>query len=1402
MIDPYSFCPCGSGKKYKFCCLSRTRELRQHADRRPVIGENGKPAPGLRAPCLPIVDWIRGRNDPFTLADVSHALETGLIDRLPEAPERHLARMGEVAGSPDRYVTPRIVAHHLRFLIQLTPEEREHRVFILGHRLLPLIPKPESPLVATWVGPDGRAAGLQRIPMDAEVARRLHAAAGREAHRGCIDPGGVCRVVAYRLEDLGVFEDVEEAVVGCLSFDDRRFTLQGWKETHRQDRSRAERRLGDLFRRVPSQPVRGQWLAWIAAGWDEFSHRPHGELDRILAETIGARLDAERDPPSFVIEPKAAAEHGVPARGCDPERLIEAILAEQERWSAPLRRAARGSLTLPVRIRKIEWDPVERGWFVRWEDGGYGREASLSIFLGSSSEQIEDWNCDCFPVHGSCRHLVAAGERLLALLRDPTHPLTLRFRGECDPEVNGWDWRNFLEGVERAGAALRRPEAAAEDRPGRLVWRIAYPDPLSMPRPILQWENARTGAWTKGGRPGLQTLVAGLARWITPQDRQVVACLWRPVSSRSAWAGEAYESLEDPLPALEALAGHPRVFWDDAPDQEVQVERGAFRLEFLRTSRGNLRLTFAAGDLIHGVNAQGFYAHEGAALCASDRSRVIVARIPAPVASLCEEHLGEDLPILPASAATEFLEWQGRLDGILPVTLPGDLNIPEVEADGRIVLRLAPAAGPALSLEACVRPLPAPAPTHPPGAGPAKPVGTAGGGPVRAVRDLAAETERARGIARVLGLSIPNADGAWSWRREGEEALDAIARLQALSRDDLVVEWPQAGSRWSLVEATPATLRVRVEDGRDWFGLAGHVDLDGGRVDLAAIFDALRQGRRWVSFRDGAWARIGDVLRAGLEPLAHAAHREGGALAVGPTAAPLLAELAREAGTLQACAAWARLAERFDRAMAGDPEPPAAFGARLRPYQRDGFRWLARLAEWGVGGCLADDMGLGKTIQMLALLLHRAPAGPALVVAPVSVGTNWRHEAERFCPGLRPVLYRETDRDAGPAAYGPGDLVIVSYALLLRDVDRLAAVTWNTLVVDEAQFVKNAGTKTAQALRRLRADWRVALTGTPMENHLGELWGVFRAVCPGLFGSWEQYRERFVAPIERGKDESRRALLARVLRPFVLRRTKDEVLRDLPPRTEIRLSAELSLTERKRYDAARIEAIQTLAGAAADTDAQRRIQVLAALTKLRQLACHPRLLDPSYKGTSAKLSVFLETVDEVLEGGHRALVFSQFTRHLALVREALDERGIRYAYLDGATAPARRDQAVAEFQSGAFPLFLISLKAGGTGLNLTAADYVIHLDPWWNPAVEDQATDRAHRIGQEKPVFVYRIVAAGTIEEQILALHADKRNLVAGVLEGTGQAARMSTDELVALIRGGADPAAAVAAPASASRGK
>jgi SNF2 family DNA or RNA helicase len=470
---------------------------------------------------------------------------------------------------------------------------------------------------------------------------------------------------------------------------------------------------------------------------------------------------------------------------------------------------------------------------------------------------------------------------------------------------------------------------------------------------------------------------------------------------------------------------------------------------------------------------------------------------------------------------------------------------------------------------------------------------------------------------------------------------------------------------------------------------------------------------------------------------------------------------------------------------------PRDLAADLRPYQKEGVRWLQFLSDYGVGGILADDMGLGKTLQTLAFLAAERERGqnpdddrrPTLVIAPTSVLPVWQREAERFLPGLRLYVHHGKERLDGPEAAAGHDVIVTSYDLFKRHVSLFRPIKWHAVVLDEAQAVKNPETKAHRAVRTLEARVRLSLTGTPIENHLGELWAHFDFVLPGLLGSHEEFKRRFQTPIEREADVERHALLQKRIRPFVLRRMKKQVAAELPDRTEIPQLIDLYGEQRDLYETIRVAMDKRVRDALRAHGLKRSaVTVLDALLKLRQVCCHPALLPGDlHRGvaTSAKLDALTAMIEELVAEGRRVLVFSQFTTMLARIEAELDARAIEYLLLTGKTR--RRGELVERFQQGSVPVFLISLKAGGTGLTLTAADTVIHYDPWWNPAVEQQATDRTHRIGQTMPITVYRLICAGTVEEKIMQLQAKKGDLAASLLEGRGGLAGFTADDVKSL---------------------
>ena len=601
-----------------------------------------------------------------------------------------------------------------------------------------------------------------------------------------------------------------------------------------------------------------------------------------------------------------------------------------------------------------------------------------------------------------------------------------------------------------------------------------------------------------------------------------------------------------------------------------------------------------------------------------------------------------------------------------------------------------------------------------------------------------------------------------------------------------------------VVEAPVVHLETVVGSTEDWFDLHVTVTVGGREVPFEELFAALARHDPVLMLADGTWFSLDhpelDQLRRLIEEARELADRpsEDGTVRLSPYQAGLWEELVKLGVVEAQSEAWSESVDALlalGEADRGTIGPPEGLAATLRPYQLDGYRWLATLWDAGLGGILADDMGLGKTLQVLATVAraeHRgdlAP-GPVLVVAPTSVVGTWAAEAARFAPGLRVATIEGTRRRRGhdlETAVAGADLVITSYTLLRLEGQGYADLPWSAVVLDEAQFVKNHRSATYQAVRRLGVRRTFALTGTPLENTLMDLWSMTSLAAPGLFPRPEVFTERYRKPVDTG-DQVALARLRRRIRPFMLRRTKAEVATELPAKTEQVLQVALHPAHQRVYDKHLQRERQRVLGLLEDMD-KNRMAIFKALTILRQLALDPSLVDDAHEGlaVSAKVSTLVERLEEIRAEGHRALVFSSFTGYLAKVREALEADGIGYSYLDGRTR--NRAARIAGFKEGDDPVFLISLKAGGFGLTLTEADYVFVLDPWWNPAAEAQAVDRTHRIGQTRPVNVYRMVSTGTIEEKVVALQERKRHLFDTVVDsGAFRSGAITAKDIQALL--------------------
>lgn len=572
------------------------------------------------------------------------------------------------------------------------------------------------------------------------------------------------------------------------------------------------------------------------------------------------------------------------------------------------------------------------------------------------------------------------------------------------------------------------------------------------------------------------------------------------------------------------------------------------------------------------------------------------------------------------------------------------------------------------------------------------------------------------------------------------------------------------------------TSRVRLSERTDWLEIAFAIE-DIDEAELPGILSSIRLRKRYFRLASGSFVSLEEP---GLDSLANLFEQvdvsdrdlAGKTIQIPKYRALYLDSLLRDSGAhfMERSASFKEMVQNIREPQDMEFEIPPEVRGVLRDYQKTGFKWLKTLAHYGMGGILADDMGLGKTLQVLAFTASERNYGakPVLVVAPKSLLYNWLGEVHKFTPNLKALVIDGTpdERRDLAARMTDADLVITSYSLLRSDIDLYRQAEFSYCFLDEAQYIKNPNTISARTVKMLNARGCFALTGTPIENSLTELWSVFDFLMPGYLLSHSKFIHRYEAPITKSGDQNALGDLARHIRPFILRRMKRDVLRELPEKIESKATAGLTEAQKKVYLAYLQQAKKEVAAELHENGmAKSQIKILALLTRLRQICCHPGLFIEDYRGDSGKMQLLLELMDGAAQTGHRALVFSQFTGALALIREALDAAGTGYFYLDGATPAEERVRLVNEFNTGSVPFFLISLKAGGTGLNLTGADVVIHFDPWWNPAVEDQATDRAYRIGQRNVVQVFRLITQGTVEEKILALQQKKRDLVDAVLE-------------------------------------
>ncbi len=617
-----------------------------------------------------------------------------------------------------------------------------------------------------------------------------------------------------------------------------------------------------------------------------------------------------------------------------------------------------------------------------------------------------------------------------------------------------------------------------------------------------------------------------------------------------------------------------------------------------------------------------------------------------------------------------------------------------------------------------------------------------------------------------------------------ELALELISELNDL-KQNIILEFPQGNKYSVLGKINEDNFRLFLHRYKDYYRLSGVIELDtGNSYDIEIILSRLSNSiGRFLLVNENDYVSISPTLKNTLIKIKSLSIVNSSEIFFSPIMIYILKDLFSKFKFLNFDKNWESINQDYYVSQKFIPKLHSNFKAQLRSYQLEGFIWMMKLFKFGAGVCLADDMGLGKTIQALSVVRYFAEEGPTLIITPTSVISNWASEINKNCTGVRIKFIEGSNREKSILLLKERDILICSYGLLQQNEvsSLLSKKKWKTIVLDEAQKIKNIQTKRSLAIMNLKADIRLATTGTPIENHLSELWNLFNFLNPTLLGTKEKYKKEYILPIKKENNINILQNLKSIVSPFILRRLKKDVLPELPSKTEIILEVDLSDSEKKFYESLRNDALSTLSDPLIPLH-KKQIQILAELMKLRRACCNTKLIDKNSTISSSKFNLFTKIVRDLLENKHRALIFSQFVDHLAIAKEYMLAKKIPFQYLDGSSSNKERAKSVELFQSGVGEVFLISLRAGGTGLNLTSADYVIHLDPWWNPAIEDQASDRVYRYGQTKPVTIYKFITKDTIEERIYSLHAQKRELANFLLNDGREASSLSIEELFQLI--------------------
>ena len=965
---------------------------------------------------------------------------------------------------------------------------------------------------------------------------------------------------------------------------------------------------------------------------------------------------------------------------------------------------------------------------------GDGRWPEIRIDLQSSPTIMR---CQCtHGKRGQCSIGLSAIDTILLSLCDSSRQ---RQHQNLDHLLSTPRWSRQLEHFDKT-------LFEEEQEHGELGWRIKLTKNQGFSLvPILCSQN-KSGEW-KHKKIELESLWSWIEQHeISSEDQFRTRLLWPEQEDTLKNISQKHRQALHHM-AIESLSSHPRVFLGARSKTPVTIKKQKLSMHaYIRNNMIHFRLYCGKSQIeSHLFESMIKNRVAGGIWIFAEENNISLCNLSIKKQSLINKIIQLQLP---KEAKEELRKRIPHISKVIPISLTEELEGPIVPTNPKPVFQLMLKSSNTLEVTAIVRPIHL---SYSPGEGDTKIYEHSQGNQVSGNRDLLLEINKLNKSISLLRLP-PNQK---KWMLSDPDTI--LSFIDDLRESTYQAEW--VGS--SITKAHKEDLHTTISYSSQRFCIEGGINL-GDEVPLTKLLIAAREQRPFINIQGSKWLLLSAELRRNLLILADAIQPVQQKLFLSQQHIPVVQDILHNA---KKPTEWLDKVQKIQH----PPTIPDTHNLRatLRPYQKQGYQWLFELAQWAPGACLADDMGLGKTIQTLAFLSTQK--GPFLVVGPTSLATNWYYETRKFCPNLTPSVYRGENRKNILPHLRPRDLLITSYNLLARDIEDLQNVKFSVLVLDEAQAIKNSQTARSQAAQKITANFVLTLTGTPIENHLSDLWSLFRVSNPGLLGSQQQFYKRFVK-------DNRREALAKLLSPFLLRRLKSQVATDLPQRIEIEDYIDLSIPERQFYNKMYTSVLSKLNF----YNPEQRFQMLAALTRLRQSSCHPRLVDPSFVGTSSKVERCIDLLLQMRAMNRKVLIFSQFVQLLQIVKNRIEQEGLSYCYLDGSLSVEKREKQVEQFQNGNADCFLISLKAGGSGLNLTIASEVILLDPWWNPAVEAQAADRSHRIGQTKQVSIYRLISRNTIEASIIKLHQQKREVAAHLLQDSDQI--ISIDEIRSIL--------------------